>query len=140
MNRYVMLSLAAVALVLGTRAVAEKEKPKVENRVFEMRTYYSEDGKMKALHSRFRDHTNKLFVKHGMELIGYWSPKDAKEAEVKMVYILAHKSREAADRSWAAFRADPDWIKARDASEVDGKLVKKVEVLWLDPTDYSPLK
>jgi hypothetical protein len=113
---------------------------KVETRVFEMRTYYAAPGKMEALHKRFREHTNKLFVKHGMTLIGYWSPIDPKEAEQKMVYILAYPSREAAEKSWKAFRADPDWIAAKDASEKDGKLVDKVDSVFLKGTDYSPIK
>jgi len=138
--------MALVALgvaVLGYAAVgaqADKGDKKVSTRVFEMRTYYAEPGKMPALHARFRDHTGKLFVKHGMTLVGFWSPTDAKQAEEKMVYILAYPSKEAADKSWKDFRADPDWHKARDASEKNGKLVAKVESVYLDPTDYSPMK
>jgi hypothetical protein len=75
-----------------------------------------------------------------MELIGFWSPADPKEAQEKMVYILAFPSREAADRAWKAFRDDPDWKSARTASEKDGPLVKKVESVFLNPTDYSPVK
>jgi hypothetical protein len=133
--------LVSVALVAGlaSRTRAEKEK-KVEERVFEMRTYYAPEGKMKALHARFRDHTCKLFKKHGMTIVGFWSPIDEKEAEKKMVYLLAYPSKEAADRSWKAFRADPDWIKAKKESEKDGTLVEKVESVFLNPTDYSPMK
>ena len=109
-------------------------------RVFEMRTYYAHPGKMEALHARFRDHTNKLFVKHGMALVGFWSPIDEKQAEQKMVYILAFPSKEAADKSWEAFRNDPDWKTARAASEKDGPLVAKVESVYLKATDYSPIK
>src|SRR4051794_23700587 len=105
-----------------------------------MRTYYANPGKMSALHARFRDHTCKLFEKHGMTIIGFWSPIDGKEADEKMVYILAYPSKEAADKSWAAFRNDPDWKAAREASEKDGTLVKKVESVYLNPTDYSPIK
>ena len=95
---------------------------------------------MEALHARYRNHTNKLFVKHGMTLIGYWSPIDPKQAEEKMIYILAYPSKEAAEKSWKAFREDPDWIKAKEASEKDGGLVKKVESVFMNPTDYSPIK
>lgn len=133
-----MTGLGALALAVGNLG-AGKEK-KMDSRVFEMRVYYAPPGKMKALHARFRDHTCKLFKKHGMELIGFWSPTDEKEAERKMIYVLAYPSKEAADRSWKAFRADPEWIKARSESEKDGSLVEKVESVYLQPTDYSPLK
>jgi len=139
------MKLAKIAIVLVTAWAgftvcdAQGEK-KVETRVFEMRTYYAHPGRMKALHERFRNHTCKLFEKHGMTLIGFWSPTDEKQAEEKMVYILAYPSKAAADKSWAAFRADPDWIKARDASEKDGKIVLKVESVYLNPTDYSAIK
>ena len=108
-----------------------------ENRVFEMRTYYTHEGKLPALLSRFRDHTVKLFEKHGMTNVGYWVPKDKPNT---LVYILAHKSQAAAKASFDAFRQDPDWIKARDASEAAGKIVVKVDSVFMDPTDFSKLK
>jgi hypothetical protein len=109
-------------------------------RVFELRTYYPAPGKMKALHDRFRDHTNKLFEKHGMTIIGFWVPLDAREAEGKLVYLLAFPSKDAAAKSWEDFRKDPEWNKARTASEVNGKLVDRVESHFLKATDYSPIK
>src|SRR5947207_2547510 len=131
--------LAVVAL-LGYSAHGTQGDKKVDTRVFEMRTYYANPGKMEGLHARFRNHTNKLFVKHGMTLIGYWSPTDPKQAEEKLIYILAYPSKEAADKSWKAFRADPDWKKARAESEKNGALVMKVESVFMNPTDYSPIK
>jgi hypothetical protein len=135
-----MISLAGVGLASLGRAADDKGATKVDTRVFEMRTYYAAPGKMDALHSRFRDHTNKLFVKHGITLIGFWSPLDPEQAKQKMVYILAFPSREAAAKSWKAFQEDPAWKEAKAASEKDGKLVDKVESIFLNPTDYSPLK
>ena len=129
-----------VAACIGHAAIQAEGEKKMDTRVFEMRTYYANPGKMKALHARFRDHTNKLFVKHGMTLIGYWSPIDKAEAEEKLIYILAYPSKEAADKSWAAFKKDPEWIAAKAASEKDGALVKKYESVFLNPTDYSPIK
>ena len=143
MKYYKIGFVAAVTLTLawiGLANVAAQGGKKVETRVFEMRTYYAVPGRMDALHARFRNHTCKLFEKHGMTLIGFWSPADAKEAEQKMVYILAFPSKEAADKSWKAFRTDPDWIAARDASEKSGKIVAKVESAYLNPTDYSAIK
>lgn len=135
----IILGLTAVGLTVSAAQTKNGDK-KVDPRVFEMRTYYTFPGKMEALHARFRSHTCKLFEKHGMTLVGFWSPADAKEAERKMVYIVAHANREAAKANWKAFGADPDWIAAKKASEKDGKLVEKVESVFLNPTDYSPLK
>lgn len=142
--KYLKISIAALGLVaagwLGYDAGGTQGEKNVDTRVFEMRTYYAKPGKMEALHARFRDHTCKLFEKHGMTLIGFWSPIDKKQAEEKMVYILAYPSKAAADKSWNDFRKDPAWIKAKDASEKDGPLVAKVESVFLNPTDYSPIK
>ena len=131
-----MLSMAAQALAEDTKTGDNK----VDTRVFELRTYYAAPGKMDALQARFRDHTNGLFKKHDMTIIGFWVPTDPKEAEVKLIYILAHPSREAADKNWKAFGEDPDWIKAKTASEKEGSLVTKVERVYMKPTDFSPLK
>jgi hypothetical protein len=132
------LGLAGVLAATGNGE--EKNVKKADTRVFEMRTYYAAAGKMDALNARFRDHTCKLFKKHGMEIIGFWLPTDPEEAEKKLVYILAYPSKEAADKSWKAFRDDPEWNKAREESEKDGKLVDKVESVYMNPTDYSPIK
>lgn len=122
----------------GTCSVARAEdKP---DRLFEMRTYVANDGKFEDLHKRFREHTNKLFVKHGMDLIGYWVPADGPEAENTLVYILAYPDLESREKSWKAFMADPDWQAAYKKSHENGPLVKKVESKYLKPTDYSPIK
>src|SRR5262245_29530898 len=136
-----VIAFGLAAAVFGAaEQKAPKEKSKVETRVFEMRTYYAHPGKMEALHARFRNHTNKLFEKHGMTLIGYWSPIDAKEAEKKMVYILAFPSKAAAEKRWKGFVSDEDWKKVKAETEKDGPLVKSVESVYLNPTDYSPIK
>jgi hypothetical protein len=131
-----LLPLALLAAVSPLRA-AEPARPAPAPRLFEMRTYHTHPGRLDALNARFRDHTNKLFVKHGMDLVGYWTPQDKPDT---LVYILAYPSREAREASWKAFNADPDWKAAREASEKDGKIVDKVESVFLDPTDYSPIK
>ena len=105
--------------------------PEGTDRVFELRIYHVAPGKMKQLHGRFRDHTCKLFTRHGLSIIGFWSPEDEKEAEKTMYYVLAYPSKEAADKSWKAFREDPDWVKAKAASEKDGTLVAKIESGWI---------
>src|SRR5437588_11581407 len=135
----VLLGLGVAGLAAQT-AWAEEGGRKVDGRVFELRTYYAAPGKMDALHARFRDHTCKLFKKHGMTIVGFWSPLEPKEAERKLIYLLAYPSKEAADKSWKGFRDDPGGNEARTASEKNGKLVEKVESVYLNPTDYSPMK
>jgi hypothetical protein len=112
-------------------------------RVFELRTYTTPEGKLDDLHARFRDHTLKLFEKHGMENVVYWTKTpDQKDAQTTLIYLLAHKDKEAGKKSWDAFRQDPDWLKAKTESEKNGSLTvqngAKSEILV--PTDYSPLK
>jgi hypothetical protein len=75
-----------------------------------------------------------------MTIIGFWQPSDPREAERKLIYILAFPSREAARRSWKAFQEDPDWQRVRAESERDGRLVERVESVYMSPTDYSPIK
>ena len=124
-----------------TNVVALSPSIAKDSRCFEMRTYYAMPGKLEALNARFRDHTCALFKKHGMENVGYWIPTDAgKGADNTLIYIIAHKSREEAKKSWAAFVSDPDWKKAHKESEVNGKLVEKIESVFLSATDYSPVK
>lgn len=108
-------------------------------RVYELRTYTAHPGKLEALHARFRDHTNALFVKHGMTLIGYWTPVED-GADNTLIYLLAHENRDAAQASWSAFKDDPEWKQAYADSHKDGPLVEKVESRFLNPTDYSPLR
>ncbi len=142
--KQILLTLAFVLTTIATFAqTATPASPSIakDSRCFEMRTYYAAPGKLEALNARFRDHTCALFKKHGMEIVGFWMPADKEQgAENKLVYILVHKSREAAKKSWDDFRADPDWQKARAASEVNGKLVDKIESVYLAATDYSPVK
>jgi len=107
-----------------------------DTRCFEMRTYYAATGKLDDLNKRFRDHTCKLFEKHGIANIGYWVPLD--NPDNKLIYLLAYPSREAREKSWKEFMADPDWQSAYKASEANGKLVNKVEQRFMTPTDYSP--
>jgi len=120
--------------------VARADDKSADGRIFELRTYTTNDGKLDALHNRFRDHTNKLFIKHGMELVGYWTPADGPQAGNTLVYMLAFPSRDASKKSWKAFRDDPDWQAAYKASIAGGRLVKQVKSQFLDPTDYSPIK
>jgi hypothetical protein len=114
-----------------------------EPRVFELRVYHATPGKLEALLTRFREHTTKLFEKHGMTNFGYWVPIEARDgAGEKLIYILAHKSREAGEASFKAFRADPQWTKVKSESEANGSLTvtNGVQSLLMAPTDFSPTK
>ncbi len=101
---------------------------------FELRIYVANPGKINALLSRFRDHTDKLFAKHGMESLGYWISE--KEPNT-LIYVLNHKGD--SDVNWKAFIEDPDWISARNASEIDGPLVASIESHFMGPTDFSKI-
>ncbi len=109
-------------------------------RVFELRTYTANEGKLQELHARFRNHTLKIFERHGMQNIGYWQPADEPLSKDTLIYLLAHPSREAAKKAWDSFRNDPEWKKVQAESEANGRLVKKVESVFLNAADYSPLK
>jgi hypothetical protein len=112
--------------------------PANRERVYELRIYTAEDGKLDALHQRFRDHTLELFEKHGMKNIAYWTPMDEPKSENTLIYLLEHESRDAAAASWKAFIDDPEWKRVAAESEANGKLVKSIEALYLQPTPYTP--
>ncbi len=121
------------ALLVAIGAVTTQA---ADTRCFEMRTYYASAGKLDALLARFRDHAVRLFEKHGVTNIGYWVPVE--NPEHKLIYLLAYPSREDREKSWAAFKADPEWQAAYKASEVNGKLCAKAEAIFLSAADYSP--
>jgi hypothetical protein len=126
-----LLSVTTAAIIATSAATAAED-----TRCFEMRVYYAAPGKLDELHARFRDHTCKLFEKHGMSNIGYFVPIENPDS--KLVYFLAYPSRDAAAKSWKEFKADPDWQAAAKASEVNGKLVAKAESTFMSAMDYSP--
>jgi NIPSNAP len=111
-----------------------------EGRLYEMRTYTTHPGKLEDLERRFRDHTTRIFEKHGMVNVGYWVPQDTARAENTLIYILSYPDREARNRSWTAFREDPEWQSAQAASEENGPIVLRVESVFMDPTDFSALR
>ncbi len=111
-----------------------------QNRVFEIRTYTAAEGKLSDLQARFRDHTLRIFEKHGMTSVAYWSPMDEPLSKNTLIYVLAFPNRDAAKKSWDEFQKDSDWQKVRKESEANGRLVTKVESVFVEPTDYSPLK
>ncbi len=140
MNWTLMASAALAAAGIAGFAAAATAKPAADERYFEMRVYTANPGKIEALHKRFRDHTCKLFEKHGMTNIGYWQAVSGDNAENTLVYILAYPSKEAREASWKAFTSDEDWKKAKAESEKDGVLVSKVVSTFMKGTDYSVIK
>jgi hypothetical protein len=133
-----VVGLGVLGWTLQANGDGDKGEKKVDTRIFELRIYYVNPGKMEALNARFKNHTNKLLEKHGMQLIGFWT--DAKEPERKLYYIVAHKSKDAAAASWKAFGQDPEWKAAKAKSEEGGVLVEKVDSIYMNPTDYSAIK
>jgi hypothetical protein len=131
----VAFSLTALAAYFAGQSVAQEKNV---SRVYELRTYTTEPGRLPALNKRFREHTLKLFEKHGMRNEMYWTPTDPELAENTLIYVISHESRDAAKKSWAAFQADPEWQKVKAASEADGKILTKVTSVYMTPTDYSP--
>jgi len=134
-----MLSTMTAAGATTVHAAEKGAPPAVETRCYELRTYYTVPGRLPNLHARFRNHTIRLFEKHGMKLVGFWTPVDKDDI---LIYVIEHASREAAQKSWAGFRADPEWLEARKASEQEagGPLTEKVDSVFMVPTDYSAMK
>jgi uncharacterized protein YbaA (DUF1428 family) len=111
------------------------------SRTFELRTYRSAPGRLAAISGRFRDHTMAIFPDHGIEVVGFWSAADQDDPETgTLVYVCAYPSRDAADAAWVSFRADPRWQRAKADSEVDGPIVANIESLFMEATDYSPIR
>jgi hypothetical protein len=105
-----------------------------DSRCFELRTYTAKDpSQFDTLHTRFREHTNRLFRKHGMDIVGFWQPVAKPDT---LIYLLAYKDGAARDAAWKAFGSDPEWVKARTALTV----AIAVENVFMVSTDYGPLK
>jgi hypothetical protein len=125
-----------ITLALLVTASAFTQTP---TRVYELRTYTCYEGKLPDLLKRFREHTIEIFNRHHMESVGYWIPQDER-SKTTLIYILAHPSREAARQNWREFSNDPEWKKVAADSEANGKIVQKVDYVFMDPTDFSKLK
>ena len=139
MNRRDVLQGMAAAMMLSAASGMEAQGGGAKSEVvYELRVYHANEGKLDALVARFRDHTDAIFKRHGMISLAYWLPTDEPLKGRTLVYILKHPSREAATANWKAFHDDPEWIKVSTASEVNGKLVEKVDSTYMALTDWSP--
>jgi hypothetical protein len=135
-----MESLAMGLIWFGTwMSTSQAQQP--NTRIYELRTYTTLPGRLPALNKRFADYTIQLFAKHGMRSEMYWTPTSEALKDTTLIYLISHENQEAVDKDWKEFEADPEWIKVRNASEADGKiLAKPPERVFMTSTDYSPRK
>jgi len=145
MTNRTLLSAGAIAIfvagfslgsVTDRIAVAHAQAGKV----YELRTYTAPEGKLGDLHARFRNHTIGIFNRHNMKSIAYFAPQDAPASQNTLIYVLEHPSRDEAKKNWAEFAADPEWKKVSEESQKDGRIVSKVDSVFMTATDYSPMK
>ncbi len=143
MKRRILLQALPAAIFLPASVWAASQQENANpiqgsTKVYELRVYQAAPGKLTQLLARFREHTTKLFDRHGMKNVAYWTAVDEPQKSNTLVYILQHPSREAAAANWKSFQDDPEWKSVRDRSEANGKLVDKVESTYLVLTDFSP--
>lgn len=132
MAAFLPLSLGAAARQDSTSAGS------ATSAVYELRVYHAAAGKLPELLARFREHTDKIFARHGMKSVAYWTPVDEPEKSNTLIYILYHPSREAAAANWKAFQDDPEWKSVKEKSEANGKLTDKIDSTFMALTDFSP--
>ena len=135
-----ILSITSISLIVGLGAGIFYSTSAQNQKVFELRTYQATPGNLGNLHARFRDHTIRIFRKHGMEIVGFWSPTSEEERDDILVYLLAHDSQDAADASWQAFGSDPEWASVAEESNKNGQILAGVERKYMVATDYSPMR
>ena len=136
----IAIVVGCVGISMGLPVTGVPAAAQTPARVFELRTYTANPGKFDAMKARFRDHILPLFKKHNLTVVGFWTHADAPTSENTLVYILAHESREAAKKNWAAFLADPVRKQVWAETEKDGPINMKVESVYINPTDFSPIK
>ena len=129
------LPLFSAALISSSQRADARQ---FSTTVYELRIYHAAPGKLGELLARFRDHTTKLFEKHGMKVIAYWTPLDEPDKGNTLIYILQHPSREAATANWKSFQDDPERKRVKEESEANGKLAEKIDSTFMALTDFSP--
>jgi hypothetical protein len=140
-RRRLLESLSALPLLSTTLLAASQraDAKQAATTVYELRVYHAAPGKLGELLARFRDHTTKLFEKHGMKNVAYWTPVDQPDRGNMLIYILQHPSRGAATANWKSFQDDPEWKRVKEQSEANGKLAEKIDSTFMALTDFSPL-
>jgi len=140
-RRTLLKSVPAAAILFSPvvrASVNEGDSDGATEGVFELRVYHALPGKLPDLLARFRDHTTKLFERHGLHNVAYWTPVDEPDKSKTLIYILRHPSREAAAANWKAFQDDPEWKSVKEKSEANGPLVEKIDSTYMAYTDFSP--
>jgi hypothetical protein len=137
-RRTLLQAIPAAALLPATLWAASQQDNANSTGVYELRVYHAAAGKLADLLKRFREHTVEIFNRHGMKSVAYWTPLDEPDKSNTLIYILYHPSREAAAANWKAFQDDLEWKRVHDQSEVNGKLVDKVDSTYMALTDFSP--
>ena len=137
-----MVATSISGCMIGNTITVEEEASAgaETDQVFELRTYTAAEGKFDDLLARFRDHTLRIFEKHGMTNVGYWTPQDEPLSANTLIYVLAHPSREEAEQSWRDFLSDPEWQSVAEESQRNGSLITSLERVFLDATDFSPMR
>ena len=130
-------TLLRAVILLGVSLAVVPATQAQSTHVYELRTYTSVEGRLNDVVNRFRDHTVRIFARHGMVSVAYFIPQDQPNT---LIYVLQHPSREAATKNWDAFRNDPEWKTARAASEANGPILVKTQSVYMDPTAFSALK
>jgi hypothetical protein len=140
-RRTLLQALPAAALLPASLFAASRRKAGSDQAtagVFELRVYHAATGKLGELEARFRDHTIRIFERHRIKSLAYWTPLDEPEKSSTLIYILQHPSREAAALNWKSFQDDPEWKSVKEKSEANGKLVEKVDSTYMVMTEFSP--
>lgn len=139
-RRTFVQALPAVTLLPASLWAASRQDnaTSASGGVYELRVYHAASGKLADLEARFRDHTIKIFDRHGIKSVAYWTPLDEPEKSNTLIYILQHPSREAAAANWKSFQDDPEWKSVKEKSEANGKLVDKIDSTFMALTDFSP--
>ena len=136
MRRWLTVFFIIISLSLTAGQILASDN---DGRLFELRTYTSHEGRLPALEARFRDHTMRLFEKHGMQNVGYWIPDDKPNT---LIYIIAHENGAAVTDNWRAFGSDPEWRAVAEDSMKDGPILAEggIHSRFLRATDYSPIR
>jgi hypothetical protein len=107
------------------------------DRVFELRIYHAVPGKLPVMESRFREKTSKILARHNLNVVGYWVADEAPDNS--FVFLFSHESRAEAKKNWDAFRLDPEFQDVAKSEQAE-KTLEKADIIWLRPTDFSPMK